>query len=760
MNGSSGKTTRRRLLAGLGASLAIVACERSEQSTAARAATAVPADSPSPNDVTSAAADTRSGGLRPSLSEAAQTPSFRRRLRSVSSADIVPDVPRDAIPPLNSPDYQSSGEAAEWLQPDHLVLGFERGGDARAYPLRIMNWHEIVNDRIGDLDVVVTYCPLCRTGLVFDRNLPGVGLLTFGNTGALYESAMVMYDHETDSQWWQAAGEAITGPLKGAYLDLMPAITATWSDWLTLWPQSRVLSRNTGYERDYQHDAFDGYSKLDSEPGFPVSTLDHRLQPKAVVLGVEADDGPVAYSLTAMGPWAALNDELDGRPIVVFSGRSNAGAIFEATVDDKRLEFAVVDEVFVDVDTGSTWDLAGRATAGPFAGRRLVSVPSYASFWFSWATVWPGSKIKPEPVSSRVAESGSVSRRTDATATGVISDAKSPPVGSAGVSAARGPDDRFQLDPGDRPVADDLANLTVSNALSVQPLSRQGLGTAGAAAFSGSTGLMALGSKTGMLSVTDTFAGEEILRWKAHDQKIDGIAFSSDGSMLLTGGKDRMAKLWDAKTGHELFTFEHKFPVSSVAFGTQDNVVASGNWGGQIGIWDVSTGGARVLLDVGKNVVSTLAFSPDETRIAIGTNFWPVWVWDARTGLLLRKFEGHTRLVSGVAFSPDGRLLASSSLDGTVRLWNLESGKQVILIEDDALNIISVAFNPDGTILATGRLDGNVGLWEAETGISLGALRGHADGVLAVSFTPNGNVLASVDSSGAIWFWGVTAGSS
>ncbi|HJO07235.1 MAG TPA: DUF3179 domain-containing (seleno)protein [Chloroflexota bacterium] len=206
---------------------------------------------------------------------------------------------------------------------------------------------------------------------------------------------MVMYDHQTDSQWWQAAGEAITGPLKGAYLELLPAITARWSDWLAMWPETLVLSRDTGYERDYDRDVFAGYSAIDSEPTFPVSFIDDRLQPKERVLGVEAADGPVAYSLTALGAWAVLHDVVDGRPVVVFSGPSDAGAVFEATLDGRELRFSAGDEVFVDTDTGTTWDLSGRASAGPLEGKRPLAVPSFASYWFSWATVWPETRIEP-----------------------------------------------------------------------------------------------------------------------------------------------------------------------------------------------------------------------------------------------------------------------------------------------------------------------------------------------------------------------------
>lgn len=137
------------------------------------------------------------------------TSSETTRDAEIREPKIIPDVPKDAIPPLFNPKYISSAEAI-WLDPNDLILGFEHNGDARAYPLLILNWHEIVNDDIGGREVVVTYCPLCRSGIVFDREVDGK-VLSFGNTGSLYESAMVMYDRETESYWWQVGGASNRG---------------------------------------------------------------------------------------------------------------------------------------------------------------------------------------------------------------------------------------------------------------------------------------------------------------------------------------------------------------------------------------------------------------------------------------------------------------------------------------------------------------------------------------------------------------------
>ncbi|MAG37363.1 MAG: hypothetical protein CL878_14105, partial [Dehalococcoidia bacterium] len=153
------------------------------------------------------------------------------------TAEIIPDVPRDAIPPLDLPAYDLASDV-RWLRPSDLVVGFVWKHDARAYPARLMNFHEIVNDQIAGRDVVVTYCPLCRSGIAFDRWLPAEAapdgeplLLSFGNTGALYESAMVMYDRETDSDWYQVGGVAVRGPLAGSRLKALSSRTTTWQEW-------------------------------------------------------------------------------------------------------------------------------------------------------------------------------------------------------------------------------------------------------------------------------------------------------------------------------------------------------------------------------------------------------------------------------------------------------------------------------------------------------------------------------------------------
>ena len=332
----------------------------------------------------------------PLTPEQAATLKIPRRSRDVNPNDIIPDVPRDAIPPLFQPIYEGAIDVESWLREDDTVLGFELNGDARAFPLRIMNWHEIVNDTIGGQEVVVTYCPLCRSGIVFDSRLRDGTMLTFGNTGALYQSAMVMYDRETESAWWQAAGEAITEPLKGAYLRPLPSIVTTWFEWRAMFPDTRVLSRETGYLRSYGVDVFAGYeAAIDRPPSWPVSVTDSRLLPTSKVLGLVGTTESVAYALSALPAGSVLYDEFEGRTVVVFKSGESGGNVFEAALDGQALRFSYDEGKFVDAGTGSTWDLSGEAFRGELKGKKLTPLPTYAMYWFSWVQFQPETRVAP-----------------------------------------------------------------------------------------------------------------------------------------------------------------------------------------------------------------------------------------------------------------------------------------------------------------------------------------------------------------------------
>lgn len=302
---------------------------------------------------------------------------------------IIPDVPVNAIPPLYFPEYVSVEEAN--VENGEFILGFEANGDSRAYPLKIMNFHEIVNEEVGGEKVLISYCPLCRSGLVFSRMLEGEEY-TFGNSGALWESAMVMFDDQTESYWSHTAGRAIKGPLTGKKLIMLVSNIMTFAEWKELYPASKVLTDQLGFDRNYDRDPYQSYDRVELPPGWPISHHDDRLQPREKVLGIEDNDVYKAYSLTGLGK-GVVNDAFEGMDVVVFSTETGAGFIYERELNGEILEFELVDGKIQDTKTSSTWSLSGVSLSGKLQGERLRAVPSATLYWFAWATIHPETEV-------------------------------------------------------------------------------------------------------------------------------------------------------------------------------------------------------------------------------------------------------------------------------------------------------------------------------------------------------------------------------
>ena len=311
---------------------------------------------------------------------------------------------RDLIRPISEPAYGSAGDLP-WLNDNDLVIGYNAGDAAFAYPVNVLDLHEIVSDVIEGVPVLVTYCPLCFSGVVYSRELDG-RLLTFGNTSALYQSDLVMYDHQTGSYWFQVAGEAVVGPLTASRLDLLPSTTVSWGEWRRLYPETRLLTgfadsatesvfADSRYGRGFPEDYQDRIN--DDRFVFPVDEgkLDNRLPSGEIVLTVEVGDGAVAFPLGRIGD-AAVNHNVGGEPVELFARSDNrASAAFSRDTEDGVLTFNYreADQSFVDQETGSIWDTAGRATSGPLAGSRLKQMNTRRSFWFSIAIAFPDIEL-------------------------------------------------------------------------------------------------------------------------------------------------------------------------------------------------------------------------------------------------------------------------------------------------------------------------------------------------------------------------------
>jgi len=238
---------------------------------------------------------------------------------SVSLTDADPGVVRgliDAISPIDAPDYESSFEG-QWLSPEDLIVGFlDSDGSAWAFPVRVLNFHEIVNDQFAGVPVLVSYCPLCGSGVVFDRRV-GNRLLSFSNTSALHENDLVMVDRETGSYWWQVPGRALGGPLAGSELTALASETTTWTRWLAAHPATRVMMRPAG--RTYDRDPFVGYQDLVNEgvTPFPVESgalADGRLPAGERVLVATINGETRAWPTS---PARTVEDSVGGIDVVV-----------------------------------------------------------------------------------------------------------------------------------------------------------------------------------------------------------------------------------------------------------------------------------------------------------------------------------------------------------------------------------------------------------------------------------------------------------
>ena len=224
--------------------------------------------------------------------------------------------PKDGIPALLKPKFITAKEA-HFIKDNDRVLALFLEGEAKVYPIKILNWHEIVNDVIGGKPVFVTYCPLCGTGMAFDPFFNGKKH-TFGVSGLLYKSDVLMYDHQSESLWSQIKQEAVTGTLTGARLKLLPLIHTTWGAWRMEHPESLVLSTDTGYNRNYGRDPYVSYGKTDRLM-FPVGKIDRRYPPKSWVLGIERNGITRAYPFSELASSPSTFSDMIGTEEVKIS---------------------------------------------------------------------------------------------------------------------------------------------------------------------------------------------------------------------------------------------------------------------------------------------------------------------------------------------------------------------------------------------------------------------------------------------------------
>jgi len=329
---------------------------------------------------------------------------------TVDYAEILSGGPRkDGIPAIDQPRFVSVEEANGWLQPQEPVILLQIGEEARAYPLQILVWHEIVNDTVAGVPVLVTFCPLCNTAIAFDRTVDG-RVLDFGTTGRLRFSNLIMYDRQTETWWQQANGEAIAGELTGTRLEFLPAAIVSWVDFRAAHPASQVLSTDTGYSRSYGQNPYVGYDDVNNSPFlYRGPETPANLRPMTRVLAIELKGDVVAFPYGTLEHLHVVNESIGGQDAVILWEPGTASALdssgiafgrdvgsanaFSRIVDERSLTFAYDGTGVIDEETGSRWDILGEAIEGDLAGTRLTPIVSVNHFWFSWVAFQPGTRI-------------------------------------------------------------------------------------------------------------------------------------------------------------------------------------------------------------------------------------------------------------------------------------------------------------------------------------------------------------------------------
>ncbi len=323
---------------------------------------------------------------------------------------LVGNPVKDGIPAVTDPRMESVQEAAEWLSDRSPMIALELENEARAYPLAVLMWHEIANDEIAGIPVAVTFCPLCNSSITFDRRV-GDDVLDFGVSGLLRNSDLVMYDRQSESWWQQLTGEGLAGQYAGALLDIVASQVIGFADFAERHPEGLVMSRDTGHNRQYGINPYSNYDSYAGRPFLFRGELDSRLaSPVEHVLAATIGDTAKAYPFNLLRQELVVNDLVGKTAVVIFfqSGVASAlgdsiidqardigtAGMYEARLDGQLLEFSANDDgSFSDVQTGSSWNAFGEATAGELEGSQLNWIHAFPHFWFAWAAFHPETEV-------------------------------------------------------------------------------------------------------------------------------------------------------------------------------------------------------------------------------------------------------------------------------------------------------------------------------------------------------------------------------
>ncbi|MCW9708782.1 DUF3179 domain-containing protein [Fodinibius salsisoli] len=311
---------------------------------------------------------------------------------------------KDGIPSIDNPKFAPASEI-NYIPNDRRVIGIKIGNSIKAYPHQILDWHEIVNDQVGDEAVAITFCPLTGTAIGWNRAVGGT-VTEFGVSGLLFRNNLIPYDRNSDSRWSQMQLRSVAGVLSGTTIETIDLIETSWATWKHMYPQSDVLTRETGFSRNYEGFAYGkNYSTSNSNILFPVQNPDNRLPNKDRVHGVlaqpPAGHGTIAkaYPINGFGDQIrVITDQVGPREIIVVgSAIHDFAASFRTTLEDgTQFTFVPVQNslpVVMKDQEGNRWDIFGYAVEGPRQGERLTPTLSYTGYWFGWGDFFPDLEI-------------------------------------------------------------------------------------------------------------------------------------------------------------------------------------------------------------------------------------------------------------------------------------------------------------------------------------------------------------------------------
>lgn len=301
---------------------------------------------------------------------------------------------KDGIPSIDGPNFTSSENAPTLLKDDLLVIGIKVGNETRAYPHFILDWHEIVNDDVNGVQVAVSLCPLTGTSIGWSRIVDG-NSTTFGVSGKLYNNNLIPYDRATNSNWSQVGLQCINGKLIGQRPDLVTVLETTWGVWKTMYPNTKVLTTNTGFSRNYGVYPYGDYRTNNSYLIFPLTKSDSRILSKERVHSIIYDDKANVYRFNTFGNGKVIRDTYQGMDIVLV-GDYTTIVSFELDESSSLLQFEYSykdTEGFFTDNGGTVWNVFGEAISGPRQGDKLKPTASFIAYWFSIGAFYPEAGI-------------------------------------------------------------------------------------------------------------------------------------------------------------------------------------------------------------------------------------------------------------------------------------------------------------------------------------------------------------------------------